>query len=307
MRALVSLSRRPRPPGTIKVSSGGAASRSACASKLKPDSATKAAPDQPEQRDPIAGRTAVQRLPDVVGRGESIRRTDQIERGHAVEPEDADADRRRRLAAHCGRTCRCLGQRLLGRERCDRLRPLPVGFDIDATVFGRGAGRKLAEVIVALPVVRRAHRPRAEAPAAVGAHVAEHRLDAGAAERAFEAADHGLVRSPVATGSGSVRSWVAVRAFGSSIAVIVLQKLRQTCPAARTSTDDFGHAESGRAGIRASWIPPDPMTRREGRNRRLPALMRALGAGRCFAQARVSCTRYRTRWRESDAEASVPA
>jgi len=64
-----------------------------------------------------------------------------------------------------------------------------VDCGIDGPVPDSCTRRILAEIIVALPVVRRSNRPRNECAAAIRAHVPENRIDACGAERALIAAN----------------------------------------------------------------------------------------------------------------------
>src|ERR1700758_2841327 len=67
-------------------------------------------------------------------------------------------------------------------------------FPIDRTVLHPGSGRVLAEIVAVVPVGRRPDRPGREAAAAIGADIAQHRLDTVGAEGALVAADAGLER-----------------------------------------------------------------------------------------------------------------
>src|SRR5512135_981447 len=80
----------------------------------------------------------------------------------------------------------------VGRNALDRCGEGRVRGGIHRTVLHLRARRVLAEIVVALPVPRRAHRPRHEAAAAVGADVLQHVLHAVAAERALVRADPSL-------------------------------------------------------------------------------------------------------------------
>src|SRR6185503_15366857 len=83
---------------------------------------------------------------------------------------------------------------LFGRNPLQARNELVMLRPIDRTVLDRRARRILAEIVAALPVPLRPHRPRHEAAAAVRAHVPQHVLDAVATERAFVGADPGFRR-----------------------------------------------------------------------------------------------------------------
>src|SRR5262249_9663547 len=65
---------------------------------------------------------------------------------------------------------------------------------VDRPVLHPGSGRVLAEIVAAVPVVRRPDRAGRKAAAAIGADIAQHRIDAVGAEGALVAADAGLER-----------------------------------------------------------------------------------------------------------------
>ena len=78
---------------------------------------------------------------------------------------------------------------LLWRNCFDFRSKLRMSSCINREVFHLGAGRILAEIIVAFPVVGRAYRPRRKTAAAIRAHIAEHSIDTSCTESAFIGTD----------------------------------------------------------------------------------------------------------------------
>src|SRR5258706_559652 len=91
---------------------------------------------------------------------------------------------------------------------------------IDRPVPHLGAGRILAEEVVAFPVLRRPDGPRNESAATVRTHVPQNLVDTRRAERALVTADARLERS-------RRQRLVAVLAGGSELKHEVLPRVNQ--------------------------------------------------------------------------------